>query len=92
MDFLMGNELCCDAFSFADMDIAAERVCRAIEDGESIAVYGDYDADGVSATAVLWSALAALTVAVVLSLCRCKLPVVAFAACITVFAVECLLF
>ena len=46
----------------------------------------------LSATAVLWSALAALTVAVVLSLFRCKLPVVALAACVTVFAVECLLF
>lgn len=57
MDFLMGNELCCDAFSFADMDIAAERVCRAIEDGESIAVYGDYDADGVTATVLLFSYL-----------------------------------
>lgn len=46
----------------------------------------------LSATAVLWSALAALAVAVVLSLLRCKLPVVALAACVTVFAVECLLF
>ncbi|MBO5354888.1 MAG: AzlD domain-containing protein [Clostridia bacterium] len=46
----------------------------------------------LSATAVLWSALAALVVAVVLSLCRCKLPVVALAACVTVFAVETLLF
>ena len=46
----------------------------------------------LSATAVMWSALAALSVAVVLSLLRCKLPVVALAACVTVFAVECLLF
>ena len=46
----------------------------------------------LSATAVLWSALAALVVAVVLSLARCKLPVVALAACVTVFAVETLLF
>lgn len=46
----------------------------------------------LSATAVLWSALAALVVAAVLSLCRCKLPVVALAACVTVFAVEMLLF
>ena len=46
----------------------------------------------LSATAVVWSALAALAVAVVLSLLRCKLPVVALAACVTVFAVECLLF
>ena len=43
----------------------------------------------LSATAVLWSALAALVVAVALSLARCKLPVVALAACVTVFLVEC---
>ena len=42
----------------------------------------------LSATAVIWSALAALAVAVVLSLLRCKLPVVALAACLTVFCVE----
>jgi branched-subunit amino acid transport protein len=46
----------------------------------------------LSATAVLWSALAALAVAVVLSLLRCKLPVVALAACVTVFVVELFLF
>ena len=40
------------------------------------------------ATNVIWSALAALLVAVVLSLLRCKLPVVALAACVTVFLVE----
>ena len=42
----------------------------------------------LSATAVIWSALAALAVAVVLSLLRCKLPVVALAACLAVFCVE----
>ena len=42
----------------------------------------------LGATAVIWSALAALAVAVVLSLARCKLPVVALAACLTVFVVE----
>lgn len=42
----------------------------------------------LSSTAVIWSALAALAVAVVLSLCRLKLPVVAFAACLAVFCVE----
>lgn len=46
----------------------------------------------LSATSSLWSALAALAVAVVLSLCRCKLPVVALAACAVVFGVELLLF
>ena len=42
----------------------------------------------LTATAVIWSALAALAVAVALSLKGCKLPVVAAAACVTVFAVE----
>ena len=41
-----------------------------------------------SATAVIWSALAGFAVAVVLSLCNCKLPVVAAAACAAVFVVE----
>lgn len=42
----------------------------------------------LTSTAVIWSALAALAVAVVLSLCRLKLPVVATAACLAVFCVE----
>lgn len=42
----------------------------------------------LTATSMLWSALAALAVAVVLSLLRCKLPVVALAACTAVFVVE----
>lgn len=42
----------------------------------------------LSATNVIWSALAALAVAVVLSLRGCKLPVVAAAACVAVFLVE----
>ncbi|HEX9028916.1 MAG TPA: single-stranded-DNA-specific exonuclease RecJ [Anaerolineales bacterium] len=39
---------------------AVERICRAIERQEFIAVYGDYDADGVTATALLTQALQAL--------------------------------
>ncbi|MBR7112091.1 MAG: AzlD domain-containing protein [Clostridia bacterium] len=42
----------------------------------------------LSATGIVWSALAALAVAVVLSLRGCKLPVVAACACATVFLVE----
>ena len=41
-----------------------------------------------SATAVIWSALAGFAVAVGLSLLNCKLPVVAAAACVAVYAVE----
>ena len=42
----------------------------------------------LTATASVWSALSALAVAVLLSLKGAKLPVVALAACLTVFAVE----
>lgn len=42
-----------DPFLLRDMETAALRVQQAIEDGETIAVFGDYDADGVTATALL---------------------------------------
>lgn len=45
-----------------------------------------------TATGSIWSAVAALAVAVVLSLLKCKLPVVALCACVTVFLVELLPF
>ncbi len=37
----------------ADMDRAVERISRAIADGEKMAVYGDYDVDGITATVIL---------------------------------------
>lgn len=43
--------------SIADMSKAAERINRAIDDFELICVFGDYDADGVTATALLYSYL-----------------------------------
>lgn len=46
-----------DPFLLKDMDHAVERVQQAIEDGERIAVYGDYDCDGVTSTALLTSYL-----------------------------------
>lgn len=44
-------------FLIKDMDIGAARIRRAIENGERILVYGDYDADGVTATALLYTYL-----------------------------------
>ena len=42
-----------DPFLFADMSKAVERILRAVRAGEPLAVYGDYDTDGVTATAML---------------------------------------
>ncbi len=42
-----------DPFLFADMDKAVKRVTAAIDSGEKILIYGDYDVDGVTATALL---------------------------------------
>jgi single-stranded-DNA-specific exonuclease len=39
--------------SLPDMDAAASRVARAVEDREKIAVCGDYDVDGMTGTALL---------------------------------------
>ena len=39
------------------MDRTVERVNKAIQNGEQILIFGDYDADGVSSTTVLYLAL-----------------------------------
>jgi len=41
--------------------VAARRVARAVRDGERIAVFGDYDTDGITSAAVLYLALANYT-------------------------------
>ncbi|MFR5068978.1 MAG: DHH family phosphoesterase [Eubacteriales bacterium] len=46
-----------DPFLMKDMDCAVARIQRAIENFETICVYGDYDADGVTSTAMLYSYL-----------------------------------
>ncbi len=42
-----------------DMHTAADRIIKAINDGEQIAIYGDYDVDGITSTALLYSFLKA---------------------------------
>ena len=38
---------------FPDLDKAVTRIVRALDEGEHIAIYGDYDVDGITATALL---------------------------------------
>jgi single-stranded-DNA-specific exonuclease len=49
-----------DAFTMRDMDLAAERIWKAVDAREPILVYGDYDVDGITATSLLASTLTAL--------------------------------
>lgn len=47
-------------FLLKDVNLAVDRINYAIEHGEPIVVYGDFDVDGVTATAILSSALSRL--------------------------------
>jgi single-stranded-DNA-specific exonuclease len=49
-----------DPFHLKGMSAAIERIRQAIQDGERVAVYGDFDADGVTSTALLTQTLRAL--------------------------------
>jgi len=48
-----------DPYAMRDMDRAVDRIERAVRDGEKILLFGDYDVDGISGTALLhhWFAL-----------------------------------
>lgn len=58
-----------DPFLLKDMDKACARIHQAIEGEEPIVIFGDYDVDGVCATAILYEFLTNLGARV-----RCKLP------------------
>lgn len=49
-----------DPLLLPDMQRALERLARAIRTGETIAVFGDFDVDGVTATVILVEAITAL--------------------------------
>ena len=48
-----GPEQLLDPLALNDMGVAAARIRAAVEAGETICVYGDYDVDGVCASAIL---------------------------------------
>ena len=50
-----------DPFLMRDMSTAVDRLCRAIDNHERIMVYGDYDVDGTTAVALMYSFLRNLT-------------------------------
>ncbi len=59
--FLAGDErLAVDPLLMPDMQKATSRLYRALLSGEKIAVYGDFDVDGVTSTAMMVQGLAAL--------------------------------
>ena len=47
------DRLSISPFLMKDMDKAVERIQRAIRDGETVAVFGDYDVDGITSTVLL---------------------------------------
>jgi len=46
-----------DPYLMADMELAVDRIYQAIDKEQQILVYGDYDVDGISSTAIMVSAL-----------------------------------
>ena len=60
-DFLFGKkDTYYDPFLMKDMRLAAERILRAVDGREKIAVYGDYDVDGITASSLLYLYLTGL--------------------------------
>ena len=51
------EELSLDPMDMKDMDRAVARIRRALDAGEKIAVFGDYDVDGITATCLVTDAL-----------------------------------
>lgn len=58
--FFSGAPVSHDPFLLPDIEAAVERIAAAVHDGERVAVYGDFDCDGLTSAAVLESALRAL--------------------------------
>ncbi len=55
--FVSGGEVLHDPYLLKDMDKAVSRIRQALDSEEIIAIFGDYDCDGITATAMLYSYL-----------------------------------
>ena len=49
-----GKENFLSPYTLANLEKAEQRIRRAIQKGERILIYGDYDCDGVCATSILY--------------------------------------
>lgn len=58
-EFLAGDTVSHDPFLLPDMADATERIATAVEGNERVAIYGDFDCDGITAAAVLLETLRA---------------------------------
>lgn len=47
-----------DPYVMTDCETACERIAKAIEQGEKVAIFGDYDVDGASSSALMYRFLA----------------------------------
>jgi len=60
-DFLYGDlGKLWDPYLLKDMDVAVKRIRQAVDNKENIIIYGDYDVDGMTSTAVLYKLLSRL--------------------------------
>ncbi len=69
LTLLAGEEELSDPMLLTDMDKACGRILEAIDKEQTIVVYGDYDVDGVTATALLYQHLKGMGASV-----KCMLP------------------
>lgn len=63
--FLSTDEVSHDAALLPGMEQAVERLRRAVRDQERVAVFGDFDVDGITGTAIMARALTSLGVEVI---------------------------
>lgn len=55
VEFLTNEDSLSDPLDIQDMEVAVGRINEAMDSGEKITIYGDYDCDGITSTTVLYT-------------------------------------